>query len=84
MDQEAERDVQPVRLADTASRSPGGADHRQHHGPAGEDHDQQSGEQTGEGGDAVLRLQEAETSDLQQTLLGGLVSSSAKFNPTID
>lgn len=49
MDQEAERDVQPVRLADAAPRSPGGADHRQHHGSAGEDHDQQSGQQTGEG-----------------------------------
>lgn len=56
MDQEAERDVQPVRLADAASRPPGGADHRQHHGPAGEDHDQQSGEQTGEGAGAVLRI----------------------------
>lgn len=49
MDEEAERDVQLVRLADAASRPPGGADHRQHHGPAGEDHDQQSGQQTGEG-----------------------------------
>lgn len=49
VDQEAERDVQPVRLADAASRPPGGADHRQHDGPAGEDHDQQSGQQTGEG-----------------------------------
>lgn len=49
MDEEAERDVQPVRLADAASCPPGGADHRQHHGPAGEDHDQQSGQQTGEG-----------------------------------
>lgn len=49
MDEEAERDVQPVRLADAAPRPPGGADHRQHHGPAGEDHDQQSGQQTGEG-----------------------------------
>lgn len=48
VDEEAERDVQPVRLADAASRPPGGADHRQHHGPAGEDHDQQSGQQTGE------------------------------------
>lgn len=48
VDEEAERDVQPVRLADAASRPPGGADHRQHHGPAREDHDQQSGQQTGE------------------------------------
>lgn len=49
MDQEAERDVQPFRLADAAPRPPRGADHRQHHGPAGEDHDQQSGQPTGEG-----------------------------------
>lgn len=48
MDQEAERDVQPFRLADSAPRPPRGADHRQHHGPAGEDHDQQSGQQIGE------------------------------------
>lgn len=50
LDPEAERDVQPVRLADAASRPAGGADHRQHHGPAREGHDQQGGEQTGEGG----------------------------------
>ncbi|MEQ2257631.1 hypothetical protein ILYODFUR_036658, partial [Ilyodon furcidens] len=45
VDQAAERDVQPVRLADAPPRPPGGADHRQHHGPSGEDHDQQSGQQ---------------------------------------
>lgn len=48
VDQEAERDVQPVRLADAASRPSGGADHRQHHGPAGADHDQQSRQPAGE------------------------------------
>lgn len=48
LDQETERHVQPVWLADTASRPPGRADHRQHDGPSREDHDQQSGEQTGE------------------------------------
>lgn len=49
VDQEAERDVQPVRLADTAPRPPGGAGHRQHHGPAGEDPHQPRGQQAGEG-----------------------------------
>ena len=49
VDQEAERDVQPVRLAHAASRPLGGPHHRQHHGPAREDHDQQGGQQTGEG-----------------------------------
>ena len=48
VDQEAERDVQPVWLADTAPRPAGGPDHRQHHGPTREDHDQQDGQQTGE------------------------------------
>lgn len=48
LDQEAERHVQPLRLAQPAPRPPGGAGHRQHHGPAGEDHDQQSGQQAGE------------------------------------
>ncbi len=55
VDQEAERHVQPVRLADAASRPPGGTDHCQHHGPAGEDHDQQSGQQTGEGAQISTR-----------------------------
>ena len=49
VDQEAERDVQPVRLAHAASRPLGGPHHRQHHGPAREDHDQQGCQQTGEG-----------------------------------
>lgn len=49
VDTKAECDVQLVWLAHAATRSPGGAHHRQHHGPAGEDHDQQGGQSTGEG-----------------------------------